>query len=67
VVLQALFLFVALEGKPLRAGIDCHDVDQRHEREQRYSKSQDRKLSGSGQDSSLVAHPTCDAKRRGYF
>jgi len=27
VVLQALLLFVVLEGKPLRAGIDCRDVD----------------------------------------
>jgi hypothetical protein len=42
-------------------------VDQRHERKQRYNKSQGRKLSRSGQDSSLVAHPTCDAKRGVYF
>jgi len=65
VVLQALLLFVVLEGKPLRDGTDCRSVDQRDEREQQYGKSQGRKLSGSvgpDQGSSLVAHPGLDAK-----
>jgi hypothetical protein len=59
VVLQALILPIVLEGKLLCAGTDCRNEDERHEREQRYGKSQGRKLSGSvgpGQDSSLVAH-----------
>jgi hypothetical protein len=45
VVLQALILFEVLEGKLLCAGADCCNVNQHQEREQRYGKSQGRKLS----------------------